>query len=68
MLCGNIPGQLRPILAAPYITLASAMACRVFRVVFLGVRMKDTQVDTVDIVKFYRSTTSNPRHRDEANN
>jgi hypothetical protein len=36
------------------------MACRVFRVVFLGV-MKDTQEDTS------RSTTSNPHHRDAAN-
>ena len=60
IFCGNIPVELRPILGSPYFALGSAMACRVFRVVFLGV-MEDTQIDTS------RSTTSDPRHRDDAN-
>ena len=42
------------------------MACRVFRVVILGI-MEDTQVDTLDIVNFYRSATSDPRHLDDGN-
>ena len=57
ILCGNIPVELQAILVPPYCALASAMACRVFRVVFLGV-MEDTE-DTS------RPTTSNPHHRDE---
>ncbi|KIM88397.1 hypothetical protein PILCRDRAFT_255837 [Piloderma croceum F 1598] len=65
ILCGNIP-EARPILATPYFALGSAMACRVFRIVIFGV-MKDTQMDTLDIVNFYRSTTSDPRHRDDGN-
>jgi hypothetical protein len=42
---GNIPEGLRPILGTPYFALGSAMACRVFRVVFLGVT-EDMQIDT----------------------
>jgi hypothetical protein len=42
------------------------MACRVFRVVILGI-MEDTQMDTLDIANFYRSATSDPRHRDDGN-
>jgi hypothetical protein len=52
--------ELRSVLVRPYFALESAMACRVFRVVFLGVT-KDTQEDTS------RSTTSNPHHRDDSN-
>jgi hypothetical protein len=57
VLSENIPVALRPTLASPYFALGSAMACRVFRIVFLGV-MKDTQINTSDIVNFYRSTSS----------
>jgi hypothetical protein len=35
------------------------MACRVFRIVILEV-VEDTQMDTLDIVNFYRSNTSDP--------
>jgi hypothetical protein len=41
ILCGNIPVEWLAILVRPYFALESAMACRVFRVVFLGV-MEDT--------------------------
>ena len=51
---------MRAILVTPYFALASAMACRVFRVVFFGVT-EDGQEDTS------RSTTSNPHHRNNAN-
>jgi hypothetical protein len=60
IFCGNISAELRAILVTPYFALASAMACRVFRVVFFGV-MEDTQEYTS------RSTTSNPHHRNDAN-
>jgi hypothetical protein len=40
------------------------MACRVFRVVILGI-IEDTQVDTLDVANFYRSATSDQRHRDD---
>ena len=42
------------------------MACRVFRVVILGI-MEDTQVDTLHIANFYRSATSDPRYHDDRN-
>ena len=59
ILCETIPVELCA-LVRPCFALESAMACRVFRVVFLGV-MEDTQEDTS------RSTTSNPHHCDVAN-
>ena len=37
IFCGNISVQLRAMLVTPYFTLASAMACRVFRIVIFGV-------------------------------
>ena len=57
IFCVNISVELRTILVRPYFSLESAMACRVFRVVFLGVTQEDTS----------RSSTSNPHHRDAAN-
>jgi hypothetical protein len=56
ILYGTIPVELRAILVRPYFSLESAMACRVFRVVFLGVTQEDT----------LRSIPSNPHHRDDA--
>jgi hypothetical protein len=66
ILSENIPAALRPALVSPYFALGSAMACRVFRIVFLGI-MEGTQIDTSDTVSFYRSTTLDPRLRDDAN-
>ena len=66
ILCGNIPVELRAVLVRPYFALESAMACRVFRVVILGI-MEDTQMDTLDIANFYSSATSDQRHRDDGN-
>jgi len=57
ILYGTIPVELRAILVRPYFSLESAMACRVFRVVFLGVTQEDT----------LRSIPSNPHHCDDAN-
>ena len=66
ILSRNIPGTLSGILSSLYIAIASAMACRVFRIVILEV-MEDTQMDTLDIMNFYCSTTSDPRHHDDKN-
>src|ERR1700733_3849133 len=66
ILSGNIPGVFPNILASPYFTLGSAMACHVFQVVILRI-MEDIQVDTLDIMNFYCSATSDPRHRDDGN-
>jgi hypothetical protein len=60
IFCVNISVELRAIISTPYFALASAMACRVFRVVFFGVT-EDRQEDTS------HSTTSNPHHHNDAN-
>jgi hypothetical protein len=54
-------------LTLPYFALASAMACRVFRIVLLGVP-KDIEADTLDIVNFYHSPDSDPHRHDHHNN
>jgi hypothetical protein len=51
----SIPAELHSMAGSTYFALASVMACRVFRVVFLGT-IKDPQENTAKIVSFYRST------------
>jgi hypothetical protein len=52
----NFPESLRPVLVSTYFVLASAMACRVFRMVLLGVP-PDLQLNTTKIMSIYRSAT-----------
>jgi hypothetical protein len=58
ILSPSIPAELHPILGSAYFALASAMACRVFRAVLLGI-IKDPQVDIARISSVVRATTSN---------
>jgi len=58
ILSPSIPAELHPILGSAYFALASAMACRVFRAVLLGI-IKDPQVDIARISSVVRSTTNN---------
>jgi hypothetical protein len=60
-LSPSLPGELHPILGLGYFALASAMACRVFRVVLLG-SIKDTQMNTAKLASFYHSTTDTPNN------
>jgi len=55
-LSPSTSGVLHPILGSVYSALASPMACRVFRAVFLGT-VKDTQVNSAKIASFYHSPT-----------
>ena len=66
VLSGNIPRPFHPILSSPYFALGSAMACRVFRIVILGI-MEDTRVNTLGIGNFNRSATSDLLHHDDGN-
>jgi hypothetical protein len=50
----RIHEELRPIVVATYFVLASAMACRVFRTILLGIT-QDPQLNTARLVSFYRS-------------
>lgn len=66
ILSPHIPGELHPLLGTAYFALASAMACRVFRAVLLGI-IKDPEgrVDIAKISSVIRSTTDDgttPRH------
>ena len=63
ILSPNIPPELHFILSTANLTLACAMACRVFRAVVLGT-IKDTQMNTVALVSFYRSAPDTGRNSD----
>jgi hypothetical protein len=54
----NIPGEFHVLLCSAYFALASAMACRVFREVILGI-IKDPQVSTSRISNVVRAANSN---------
>jgi hypothetical protein len=58
ILSPSVPGELHPILGSAYFALASAMACRVFRAVLLGI-IKDPQLTTTKIESFYGAANSN---------
>jgi hypothetical protein len=60
ILSPSIPGELHALLGSAYFALASAMACRVFRAVMLGI-IKDPQACSARISTVIRATNSN-RH------
>jgi len=65
ILSPSIPAPLHPILGSSYHALASAMACRVFRGVLLGL-IEDPQLKTTRIRSFYRTANNNRRgHADD---
>jgi hypothetical protein len=58
ILSPRIPGELHPLLGTAYFALASAMACRVFRAVLLGIiKGPEARVDLANIPSVIRSTT-----------
>jgi hypothetical protein len=59
----NIPGEFHVLLGSAYFALASAMACRVFREVILGI-IKDPQVSTGRISTVVRAANSNRHDND----
>jgi hypothetical protein len=64
ILSPGIPGPLHPILGSAYFALASAMACRVFRAVLLGI-IKEPQLNTTQIVSFFRGVNNHQPGRDD---
>jgi len=60
ILSPSIPGELHALLGSAYFALASAMACRVFRAVLLGI-IKDPQASSAKISTVIRAANSN-RH------
>jgi hypothetical protein len=65
ILSPSIPGQLHPLLAATYFSLANAMACRVFRAVILGI-ITDPKLNAVRTASFYRATNDGQLDRDDS--
>jgi len=49
ILAPSVPGEIKPILGSVYFALSSAMACRVFRAVLLGI-IKDPHIN-VSVVR-----------------
>ncbi|KIM88317.1 hypothetical protein PILCRDRAFT_814216 [Piloderma croceum F 1598] len=58
ILSPRVPGELHPLLGTAYFALASAMACRVFRAVLLGIiKGPEARADLAEISSVIRSTT-----------
>jgi len=66
ILSRSIPSKLHAILGSAYFALSSAMACRVFRAVLLGI-INDPPINaaTVRITSFTRGTNSHPLESDD---
>jgi len=63
ILSPSIPRELHPILGTAYFALGSAMACRVFRAVLLGV-IKEPQLSTSQMLSLFPSGKANWRDHD----
>jgi hypothetical protein len=64
MITSSVPVELHPILGSTYFAFASAMACRVFRAVLLGI-IKEPQMNTTQLVSFFRGVNDDTLDHDD---
>jgi len=70
ILSRSVPSELHAMLGPAYFALSSAMACRVFRAVLLGIISDSGLVNTpaVKIASFTRTTATDPLESDDYEN